>query len=206
MNQSYIPILDREYATSMAAKFADSVNLVNEVLDYGSRLVPRAFVSSPKDIRAICAILVQFREFLAHLDAIGILLAAGNCFSTNLQLRSVLEISHTMEWLLKSDTDSKVKHLYVANIRKRRHRQAIAIVGTPESLRCNDSGNRVRLALNPEQLADIKSEIEQIDAILCSPEFANTNAKFESHYSAKGFDRACTECTALLRQGFQFAK
>jgi hypothetical protein len=193
MSDSYKPILNREYGNGMASQFKDSIDLLNEVLDYGSRLIPRAFVSSLKDIKAFCLIFVQLREFLAHLDAIAILLDAGNSFSANLQLRSLLEISHTMEWLLKSDTDPKVNHLYVANVRKRRHWQSIAIAGTREAMQSNDSGKRARLALTSEQLGEINDEIVRIDTILTSIEFASINTKFESHYSTRGFDRTWYE-------------
>ena len=189
MNDSYKPILDREYANRMTLHFKDAIDLLNEVLDYGSLLLPRAYVSSPRDIKAICLVLVQLRQFLCHLDGLAILASAGNCSTANLQLRSLLEISHTMEWLLKADTEAKVNHLYVANIRKRRQWQTIAISGMPEAIRHTAAGNRLRLSLTADQLKEINKEVLNIDTILAKPEFSGINAKFGKDYVARGFDK-----------------
>lgn len=187
MNDSYKHILDREYAEKMSLHFKDSITLLNDVLDYGSSLLPRVFGSSPRDIKAICLIFVQLRQFLAHLDGVAILANAGNCMSPILQLRSLLEIDLTMDWILKSDTDAKVNHLWVANIRRRRQWQSTGVPGTPEAER---RANVVRkISLTPGQLNEIQSEIQQFDRILSQPEFSEINAKFETNYIARGFDK-----------------
>ena len=79
--------------------------------------LPRAYASSERDLKAICLILVQLRQFVSQLDGMALLLAQGACATSNLQLRGVLEIAHTLEWTLQSDTLSKIHHLYVANLR-----------------------------------------------------------------------------------------
>lgn len=97
MSEAHKAVLNREYAVQTAQQhFKDAVELLNELVDYGTNLIPRAFVSSLKDIKAICVIFVQLRQFLEHLDGVAILIAAGNCASANLQLRSLLETSHTI--------------------------------------------------------------------------------------------------------------
>ncbi|PYV62714.1 MAG: hypothetical protein DMG97_39685 [Acidobacteria bacterium] len=81
-------------------------------------MIPRAYASSERDLKAICLILVQLRQFVSQLDGMALLLAQGACAISNLQLRGVLEIAHTLEWTLQSDTLSKIHHLYVANLRR----------------------------------------------------------------------------------------
>jgi hypothetical protein len=187
MNDSYKQILDRKYVEEMAPHFKDSVQLLNEVLDYGTFLLPRAYGSSPRDIKAICLIFVQFRQFLAHLDGVAVLTGDGNCISAILQLRSLLEITLVMEWILKDDTEAKINHLWVANIRRRKQWQSIPISGTPEAARRADAASRI--SLTPEQLNEIQNEVRQLDNVLARPEFSGINAKFETDYATRGFDR-----------------
>jgi len=187
MSDSHKGILDREYSIEMVRHFKDDVELLNEVLDYGSHLLPKAYASSPRDIKAICIIPVQLRQVLVHLDGVAILASAGNCFSAGLQIRSLLEIAHTMEWLLAADTEAKIHHLYIANLRKRRQWQSIAIAGTPEAMRHADAASRI--PLTPEQLKKLTDEIQRINEILAMPEFSAIDAKFQSNYASRNFDK-----------------
>src|SRR2546430_1174821 len=93
IDQSYKSILDREGAVEMSSNFADIIELVCELVDYGSNLIPRAYASSERDLKAICLILVQLRQFVSQLDGMALLLAQGACATSNLQLRGVLEIA-----------------------------------------------------------------------------------------------------------------
>jgi len=170
----------------MASHFKDAINLLTDLLDYGTSLIPRAYTSSPKDLKAICVLFVQLRQFLEHLDGVATLLAAGSAGTANLQLRSLLETSHAMEWLLKSDTEAKVNHLYVANLRQRRHWQSMAIPGTPQATR--HAAATGALSLTPDQLKEITDEVAGIDRILSTAPFDAINAKFEPHYQARNFD------------------
>jgi hypothetical protein len=68
MSVSDKAVLDREYATQTAAHFGDALHLINELVDYGTSLVPLAFINSPRDLKAICIIFVQLRQFLVHLE------------------------------------------------------------------------------------------------------------------------------------------
>lgn len=187
MSDTYKPILDREYADKMTPHFKDSITLLNDVLDYGSFLLPRVYVSSPRDVKATCLIFVQFRQFLAHLDAVAVLSIAGNCISPILQLRSLLEIDLAMDWILKTDTEAKINHLWVSNIRRRKQWQSIPIPGTPEAARRADVASKI--PLTDAQLDEIRNEIRQLDGILAQPEFSTINAKFETDYATRGFDR-----------------
>jgi hypothetical protein len=74
MNDSYKAILDREYGSQSAQHFKDSVDVLNEVLNYGSQLLPKAIERSPRDVKAVCIIgyFADEREggaggFLGHM-------------------------------------------------------------------------------------------------------------------------------------------
>lgn len=163
MNNSNKGILDRENALEAVKPFRNSVDLLNDLLDYGICLLPRAFEKRWKDMKAICVIRVQLRQFLAHLDGAAALIATGNCFTSTLQLRSLLEIAVTLEWLLTSNTDSKVQYLYVANLRQRRRWNNLGIADSPE-------------AAEP---CELTRENRIIDAFLAKPPFAEIDASFQ---------------------------
>jgi|SRR5271165_5573369 len=197
MAESHKAVLDREYAVETAKHFKDSLDLLNDLLDYGTNLIPRAFVSSPRDLKAICIIFVQLRQFLVHLDGVATLATAGNCATATLQLRSLLETAHTLEWILASDTNAKINYLYVANLRQRRQWNSTLVPRTPEATRHAETASRV--TLTPDQVKEITDEITHTDTILASQPFDIINAKFESTYAAKrGYDRPWYEVYAKL--------
>ena len=187
IDDAYKPILDREAAVEMAGKFPDAIELLLELVDYGTKLIPRAYDSSDHGLKAICLVFVQLRQFISHLDGITTLLHDGDCATANLQLRSLLETAHLMEWILSTDTDEKIKHLYVANLRRRRHWDRIIIPGTTEAT--NHAAVASLLKLEPQQIQEIKDEVTRIDSLLGQPEFNAINAKFEVFYSKHGFDK-----------------
>jgi hypothetical protein len=92
-----------------------------------------------------------------------------------------------MDWILKADTEAKINHLWVSNIRRRKQWQSIPIPSTPEAGRRANVASKI--PLTAAQLDEIRNEIRQLDAILAQPEFSAINAKFEIDYAARGFDR-----------------
>ena len=187
IDEAYKPIVDREGATEMSNNFADVIDLVYELVDYGSNLIPRAFASSERDLKAICVILVQLRQFVSHLDGMALLLGEGACATSSLQLRAILEIAHTFEWTLQSDTLSKIHHLYVANLRRRRNWNRLAIPSTVEAIRY--AAKAPKLTLSLEQQKEVRNELRKIDSLLADPQFARINGKFEGHYLEHHFDK-----------------
>jgi len=89
-DDAYKGLLERDAAVGMAAHFKDAHDLLNELVDYGTNLVVRAFDSSKRDLIAVCVLFVQLRQFLMHLDGITILLRNGSSGTADLQLRSLL--------------------------------------------------------------------------------------------------------------------
>jgi hypothetical protein len=186
LDDAHKHLLDRHGAIAMAANFQDAIDLVNELLNYGTNLVVRAFASSNRHLKAICVLFVQLRQFLTHLDGVSVLLATGNCRTADLQLRSLLEGAHLIEWALAKDTEAKIQHLYVANLRRRREWDNSVIGGTPEFAK--HFNVTAGLKITPEDLKEVKCESAQIDALLSKSPFDTVNAKFTANYSQKGFD------------------
>src|SRR5947207_3774716 len=180
-------LLEREAAKKMASQFQDAIDLLKELVNYGTNLVVRAFYSSKRDLIPICILFVQLRQFLTHLDGITILLADGNAGTADLQLRSLLEGGHLIEWTLKNETEAKVQHLYVANLRRRRQWDNSVITGTPEFTKHFDLTSGLKIA--PEDLKGVKDEAARINSILSKSPLDAINRKFEPHYAQRDFDQ-----------------
>jgi Family of unknown function (DUF5677) len=187
IDQAYKSLLDRGASVEMADKFDDAIELLLELVDYGTNLIPRAYIDSSRDLKAICLLFVQLRQFVAHLDGISTLLTNGAADTANLQLRSVLEMAHTIEWILVSDTEEKIRHLYVANLRRRRQWDRVVIPGTSEAAKHSSVASR--LTLTAKQRQEIVDEANRIDTMLASAPFDTINSKFEKYRSKTGFDK-----------------
>jgi len=187
MSTSDESLLNRELSLRSADHYNIAFNLLNELLDFGTHLLPKALENSPKDIKALCIIGVQFRQILAHLDGIAVLIASGNSFSAALQLRSSLEIALAMEWILKSDSEAKANHFFVANLRRRRQWQSVAIPGTSEAARRADDVKH--LTFSPTCLEEIRKEIAAIDNILADRKFSAIDAAFQKNYERSNYDK-----------------
>jgi len=187
-DDAYKGLLERDAAVGMAAHFKDAHDLLNELVDYGTNLVVRAFDSSKRDLIAVCVLFVQLRQFLMHLDGITILLRNGSSGTADLQLRSLLEGGHLIDWALKKDAEAKVQHLYVANLRRRRHWDNSVISGTPEFTKHFDVTGGLKIA--PEDLKDVTEEAMRISSLLSKAPFDAIDAKFEQYYKQRGFDEA----------------
>jgi Family of unknown function (DUF5677) len=169
IDQAYKSLLDRGASVEMADKFDDAIELLLELVDYGTNLIPRAYIDSSRDLKAICLLFVQLRQFVAHLDGISTLLTNGAADTANLQLRSVLEMAHTIEWILVSETEEKIRHLYVANLRRRRQWDRVVIPGTSEAAKHSSVASR--LSLTAKQRQEIVDEANRIDTMLASAPF-----------------------------------
>jgi len=201
MSDSYKPILDREGVGESMQQLRDPISLLKELADYGSALIPRAFDSSPRDHQATILVGVFLQQVVAHLDGATVLLSKGCGLTATLQLRSLLENSMYLHWILESDTANKIDHIFVANVRRRRHGQAIGVPGSAEATRY--AAAAARLKMTPEQAQGVADEVNRLGQLLADPKYAAINAKFEPHYNRRYFDepwyKHCGEPS--IRQG-----
>jgi hypothetical protein len=187
VSDSYKPILDREGVEDSMKQLHEPISLLKDLVDYGTSLIPRAFDSSPKDFKATYLLFVHLQQFVAHLDAAAELLSKGCCLSANLQVRSLLENYMMLTWIFKADTQKKIDHIFVANLRRRREWQSIAVPGSAEAAKHSDAATS--LTLTPEQAAGIAAEIASIDRMLADPKYAAINLAFDQANPKKKHDR-----------------
>ena len=77
-------LLDRDlYAAFIREEFSDTTDLIEELVNYGSNLVPRCYVSSEQKLHDIVVIWNFLKQGVALLDGIHVLALKGSttpCF------------------------------------------------------------------------------------------------------------------------------
>lgn len=114
-------IIDR--ATSIRhvyENFTPILSVFRDVVNYGSNLIPRCYVSSKRMLEDAILIGVLLRQSIAMFDAIEILLSNAAVYPCHLQIRVLFEASLYLEWMLQEDTEKRAKYYYVSNVRKER--------------------------------------------------------------------------------------
>ncbi len=177
--QPCLPIINRDEAVEVAKlQLAPWLKLLEDLVNYGSALIPRAFGSSEKSLGDAIVVGVLFRQVVAMFDALEMLMSNGAVHASNVQLRAMFEASVYIEWMLAGEKEEKAKHYYVFNLLRKR---MWALRVQPES----QEGKAFRavmakagLPLN-ESLGDVgKSQIAEIDRVLSQPDFATVVANF----------------------------
>ena len=100
--------------------FQDQLDVMEDIINYGTHLIPRCFKSSEKSITDAILIFVLLKHIVEMFDAVHILLKECSVLASYLQTRSMLESGFYLEYILKEKekTESRAAHFYVWNQRK----------------------------------------------------------------------------------------
>ena len=175
-------LLDRDlYSVLIREYFSDSLSLLEEMVNYGSNLVPRCFVSSEKKISDVVIVLNFLKQGVSLLDSIHILAAKGSTIPCFISLRSLFEISVYLDWIFQKDTEKRGSLYFVWNIRKKLYWTLSVKKGTPEheahKMHMSDSSTGAELKGVDEKLID--AEIALLRSKLSAPECKLINQEFE---------------------------
>jgi len=183
-------LLNREAAAGFVSQhYGPQLGLLNEMTNYASNLIPRAYSSSAKQLPDLIVCFSLLKQFAGMLDAIEILLRAGAVHASFVPARAAFEVSLYLEWMLVSDTEKKAIHYYVGNIRAER------IWGLRVQRSTSEASDFLKdmgqmgvdiLANRPALDQEGASHVAQIERILSLPEFASTNKAFENHKKKAG--------------------
>lgn len=174
-------LLDRNLYPALAKEhFGDSLGLLEELVNYGSNLVPRCFVSSQRELHDVVIILNFLKQGVALLDSIHLLAAQGATIPCFISLRSLFEVSVYLDWVFESETRKRGTLYFVWNLRRKLHWTLSVKQGTPEheahKLHMKDAAMGATVAAG-EQLID--AEIDLLKKKLSAPECAAIDAEFE---------------------------
>lgn len=186
----YKPLLDRDkLAVEVKQYLSSHIDLLHDVTNYGTLLIPRSFVSSKRTLKDLIVIAVLLRQVVTMLDALELLLSHGAVYASNLQLRAIFEAAVYIQWILDQDGDKKALYYYVHNLRRRRSWAARLLPGSAEA---QDFADLITARHNDAELQQVrgaaKEEIGAIDKHLSKPEYAPINQQFEQLRKKRGHE------------------
>lgn len=120
MNEKpYEPILHRElHVHDVQKHFAWQLQLLRDIVNYGTNLIPACFHSSNRALADIVVVPVLLKQLVSMLDSYEVLVSNACIPASVLQHRSAFEASLNIDFILAGEEQSKAQHFYVANIRK----------------------------------------------------------------------------------------
>lgn len=184
-------ILDRGiFARQIADSFSPQIKLMEQLVNYGTSLLPRSFDSSNKGIPDTVAILSFLKHAVTSLDGISILVAQGATLSCFPLLRSIFEIELYLRWIFESDYENRATAYYVWNLRKKRYWLRCYLQGTPEFTANADHMKNAppNTQSFPYTQADLKKALIKENSRLKAPELAHVNSLFEQRMKSSGKD------------------
>lgn len=132
-NDALSKLLDRDlFTATIRDAFKDTLTLLEEVVDYGVSLVPRAFDSSEMKIPDIVIILTFLKQAVSNLDAIHILAEKGATTACDIILRSFFELSVYLDWVFKENTVDRATFYFVWEARQKLYWALCYTPGTAE--------------------------------------------------------------------------
>ena len=184
-------ILDRTlFRTQIGKFFADQLALLEQVVNYGTNLVPRCFNSSDRGVADTVAVVSFLKHAVTSLDAIYILAREGAALSCFPHIRSLFEIDLYLRWIFQEDFERRGSAYFVWNIRKKRYWLRCYLDGTPEQAAhtAHMEGSPGEDTVIPHTQEEIQNAIDLENSRLDAPEVAGVNALFEPLMATSGKD------------------
>jgi uncharacterized protein DUF5677 len=175
-------LLDRDlYAVLIKENFSETTDLLEELVNYGSNLIPRCFESSEKKLHDTVIILNFLKQAVALLDSIHILASRGSTAPCFLCLRSLFEISTYLEWIFEKDTEKRGSLYFVWDLRRKLRWTLSIKPGTREHEAHKQHLSDAGVAAIPPGVDAklVDAQIAQLNAKLSVPECASINQEFE---------------------------
>ncbi|MBL9143810.1 MAG: hypothetical protein JNM99_09015 [Verrucomicrobiaceae bacterium] len=186
----YTHVLDRDGVPAEASQLKQQLNLIEQVINYGTQLMPRAWDSSQKGISDSIIIFHLFRKVITHLDSIHILLSQGAVAGAMSELRAMLEASVLVDWLLKEDTEQRAHFMFVAAFRRKKAVADSFIPGSATHQQLVDDLGSAGLA---EHVAGAQVKSAAIDKMGQHPVFGAIYQLFDQAATAKGKEPVWTD-------------
>jgi Family of unknown function (DUF5677) len=182
-------LLNREKPQQdMAKGFGPQLDLLTQMANYASNLIPRAYIHSEKKLRDLIVCHTLLKQIAAMLDAVEVLARAGAITAAYLPARTAFEATLYLEWILVSDGEKKATYYYVSNIRAERRWAQRAIRTTPEGSAFVEDMKQLGEDLysnNPELTTEGQKLLAEVDRLLALSEFAAANSDFEKYITSR---------------------
>jgi len=177
-------ILDRQETASYVKQyFQDTIGLLREIVDYGTHLIPRCYTTAQKkDLTAAVVLGILLKHAVAMIDAIDILVSQGAVFSAHLPARGLFEIYLFIRWILKEDTERRVKQYYVWHLRRELKWAKRGVVGSEQQETFFNAVDDFAKVFSEEvdlEQDEIQGNIASLENLLNSNTYREINDEFE---------------------------
>jgi hypothetical protein len=178
--EPYTKILDREGPqANIEQHFKESIELVQEVVNYGTMLIPRALQDSKRDLTAAVLLGGFLKQAVTMVDAVEILVSQGALLAAQVPARSLLEAYFYILWILDSDTEKRIRQYHIWTLRQTRMWANRLIPGTDENKAFQS--NLQQIPQIPSQiLEEAHRQVKEIDRVLGSDENKSINEEFNN--------------------------
>jgi hypothetical protein len=186
-------ILDRdEPVQNVRDHFCDQLEVMRDVVNYGSNLIPRCFESSPKGVADVVVIVALLKQLVAMLDGVELHVSNAAVLASYVSLRALYETHLYVSWVLRSDTDTRARHYYVWSLRQRRKWDSRVIPGTKEHANFQHALQHLPIfqsaSPNDQQRVEqfqheATQDVAQIDQLLNSPSYKAINDGFDNYWN-----------------------
>lgn len=182
MEEPLKDILDRDlYCKLVEEYFGETLQLLRELANYGSNLIPRCFVSSNGEITDIVLLISMLKQAVSLVDSIEVLASRAAPTHGFILLRSLWEMNVYMEWTLVQDTPSRATMYFVHDVRSQL-RWALSVKDETSEAR----EHKAQMHDAPEGAAErvfdqakVDESIRILRAKLEAPECQTVNGLFE---------------------------
>jgi hypothetical protein len=113
---AYLLLGGEEAKKNVDEHFTDQIKLLNDLTEYGSNLILRAFDSSKKELSDIVVCGVLLKQVVSMLAAVQCLIEAGMVHAAFLPARAAFEASIYSDWIMFSGPERKALCYIVANL------------------------------------------------------------------------------------------
>lgn len=166
--------------------------MLEQLVNYGSNLVPRALASCPATDKHILICGTLLKQVVMMLDAAHVLISRCCCDAAFVPLRAAFEASLYLEWMIADTTDEIASAYQVAQWREQRIWAERVIPSTEEAQEYRrafaswvDEGPVVTDAQLEQQASEA---IAMLDQHLASEKYAPINIKFQQAKDKRGVE------------------
>jgi hypothetical protein len=176
-------ILDREADREpMHQVFQKQLDVLEQMVSYGTNLVASCFHSSNRGLTDIVLIPVLLKHLVLMLDGAHALFNEACVLAAELQCRAVLEASVIIDFLLQTDTDRRALYYYVGQKRAEREWVHRTIPGTQayRTFHTNLGDSSESLRATAEMHEDEARQAQaHLDAFLSKPPYGAVSLEFD---------------------------
>jgi len=178
--EAHKTILDRNTSAQYIREhFSESLELVGEITNYGSNLIPRCFVSTKRKLPDVIILGSLLKQAVAMLDAVEILVSQGALYAAHVPARALFEVYLYISWVLQQDKDQRGKQYYVWHLRRRRMWLRRMVPKTDEQKRFEEAIKELNLSQDQPMQEEARKQLAAIDKVLSKDEYKEINAEFD---------------------------